>query len=441
MTDLIDIVLPADNAEGTTSVVATWFKKVGDRVAVNEPLLELSTDKVTVEIASPADGVLQEVLRTVDDTVQPGEVVGRIAGGGSAGQRVGGSEQPQGSGAAGQRGSEAGGPRGRGAGGDSGSAGRRVGESATEGGTEPADRSTMLSPAVRRLLQQHGLEADQVQGTGRGGRITAEDVEAAVASGVATASASRGAVSPTAPLPPRPAAPPSGIPSRMVPHTQMRKSIAAHMVHSVATAPHVTTVFDADLTKVLLHRERNRAEAEARGARLTLTAYFVQATVRALQAVPEVNSRWHDDALELFDDCNVGVGTALEDGGLIVPVIHQAQTLDLLDTANRLTDLTERARSGGLTPADVQKGTFTISNHGVSGSIIATPIIINQPQSAILGIGRMEKRVVVAQSYTHEVTEIRPMIYVTLTIDHRVLDGFQANRFLSEWVKVIEGWG
>lgn len=226
----------------------------------------------------------------------------------------------------------------------------------------------------------------------------------------------------------------------MVPHTQMRKSIAAHMVHSVATAPHVTTVFDADLTRVIRHRETNKAEAEARGAKLTFTAYFVQATVRALQAVPEVNSRWHDDALELFDDCNIGIGTALEDGGLIVPVIAQAQQLDLLGTAERLHDLTTRARAGRLTPADVQKGTFTISNHGVSGSIIATPIIINQPQSAILGIGRMEKRVVVTQAYGHEITEIRPMLYVTLTIDHRVLDGFQANRFLTEWVRRVEEW-
>jgi 2-oxoglutarate dehydrogenase E2 component (dihydrolipoamide succinyltransferase) len=220
----------------------------------------------------------------------------------------------------------------------------------------------------------------------------------------------------------------------------MRKGIAAHMVHSVATAPHVTTVFDADLSAVILHRERNRGEAEARGAKLTFTAYFVQAAVKALQAVPEVNSRWHDDALELFDDCNIGIGTALDDGGLIVPVIPQAQALDLLGTAERLHDLTARARAGKLTPADVQKGTFTISNHGVSGSIIATPIIISQPQSAILGVGRMEKRVVVREGYGREVTEIKPMIYVTLTIDHRVLDGFQANKFLAEWVKAIEEW-
>lgn len=409
MSQLTDIVLPVDNAEGTTSVVAAWFKQVGDRVAVNEPLLELSTDKVTVEIASPTDGVLHEILRQVDESVQPGEVVGRVAVGGAV-VAVEVAET-----------------------GTTDRAGRT-------GRTDRADSegsAMQLSPAVRRLLDQHGLEASQVDGTGRGGRVTAEDVERVAASRTTKPISADSAP----PLSLRPTShPPSGIPSRMVPHSQMRKGIAAHMVHSVAIAPHVTTVFDADLSRVLLHRERNRAEAEARGAKLTLTAYFVRATVQALQAVPEVNSRWHDDALELFEDCNVGVATALDDGGLIVPVIREAQTLDLIGIAERLSDLTSRARAGALTPADVQRGTFTISNHGVSGSIIATPIIINQPQSAILGIGRMEKRVVVAQSYTHEITEIRPMLYVTLTIDHRVLDGFLANKFLTEWVKTIQEW-
>jgi len=420
---LTDILIPPDQAEGTTSVVATWFKQVGDPVRKDEPLLELSTDKVTVEIAAPADGVLHEILRKEGEAVRPGEVVGRVSG---VGGGSGAAEQDGRGGHSGQPTAVAGPAR---------AAGRELGRGVEIGSVAAGQ----LSPAVRRLLKEHGLEASQVRGTGRGGRITAEDVERLVASGGAVAA-------PAAPAPPAapavPAPPPaSGIPSRVVPHTQMRKSIAAHMVHSVATAPHVTTVFDADLSRVLLHRERNKAEAEARGVKLTLTAYFVQATVRALQAVPEVNSRWHDDALELFDDCNIGIGTALEDGGLIVPVIPQAQALDLLGTAERLHDLTTRARSGTLTPADVQKGTFTISNHGVSGSIIATPIIINQPQSAILGVGRLEKRVVVTQAYSHEVTEIRPMIYVTLTIDHRVLDGFQANKFLTEWVRAIEEWG
>ena len=175
---------------------------------------------------------------------------------------------------------------------------------------------------------------------------------------------------------------------------------------------------------------------EKRGAKLTYTAYFVKATVEALKAVPEVNSRWHDDALEIFDDLNIGVATALGSGGLIVPVITKAQDLDLYGIAERLQDLTDRARSEKLDPKDVQNGTFTISNHGVSGSLIAAPIIINQPQSAILGIGKLERRVVAMSDGSSEV-EVKPMCYVTLTIDHRVLDGFQANQFLTSWVEAL----
>ena len=210
----------------------------------------------------------------------------------------------------------------------------------------------------------------------------------------------------------------------------MRRSIADHMVKSVATAPHVTSVFEADLSAVIRHREAHQKA-------FTFTAYFVRASVAALQAVPEVNSRWQDQGLELYDDCNIGIGTALPGGGLIVPVLREAQALDLPETARRLEDLTTRARAGTLEPRDVQGGTFTISNHGVSGSLLAAPIVINQPQSAILGIGKLEQRVRVAAGGGFEA---RPMLYVTLTIDHRALDGFQANAFLSRWVEVIEQW-
>lgn len=202
------------------------------------------------------------------------------------------------------------------------------------------------------------------------------------------------------------------------------------MVKSVATAPHVTAVFEADLSAVIRHREAHQKA-------FTFTAYFVRASVAALQAVPEVNSRWRDQGLELYDDCNIGIGTALPGGGLIVPVLREAQDLDLAETARRLEDLTTRARAGTLEPRDVQGGTFTISNHGVSGSLLAAPIVINQPQSAILGIGKLEQRVRVAPGGSFEA---RPMLYVTLTIDHRALDGFQANAFLSRWVEVLEQW-
>jgi 2-oxoglutarate dehydrogenase E2 component (dihydrolipoamide succinyltransferase) len=224
--------------------------------------------------------------------------------------------------------------------------------------------------------------------------------------------------------------------SHRVPHTATRKRIADHMVQSLLhTAPHVTTVFEADLTALLEHRQRNKDDFARRGAPLTFTAYFLQATVAAIRAVPEANSRWTDSALEVFDSMHIGVATALETG-LVVPVLRDVQSLDLFGTAKGLDDLVSRARDGHLTPADVRGGTFTISNHGVSGSLVATPIIINQPQSAILGVGKLEKRAVVMTSEDGEDhIVIRPRCYVTLTIDHRVMDGHQANRFLQTFLE------
>jgi 2-oxoglutarate dehydrogenase E2 component (dihydrolipoamide succinyltransferase) len=208
------------------------------------------------------------------------------------------------------------------------------------------------------------------------------------------------------------------------------------MVKSVATAPHVTSMFEADMSAVMAHREAHKAAFSTDGARLTFTSYFVRAMVEAVRAVPEANARWHDDGLEIWDDVNVGLATALGSEGLIVPVLRQAQTLDLAGTARVVHDLTERARAGTLTPRDVQDGTITLSNHGVSGSLLAAPVIINQPQSAILGVGKLQQRPVVRDG----ALVARPMIYVTLTIDHRVLDGFSANAFLTKWVETIERW-
>jgi 2-oxoglutarate dehydrogenase E2 component (dihydrolipoamide succinyltransferase) len=373
-----------DETEGTSNVVGKWFKAVGDPVRQNEPLLEITTDKVTVEIAAPVSGVLAEILKPEGESVVPGDVVGRIGEGVTSGDATL---------------SEAKGPR----------LTPPASPSAPAAPQGDTSSGAELSPAVRRLLREHGLDAAQLKGTGRGGRITVHDVESLLGS------TNRPTVLPS---------------SRLIPHSAMRRSIAEHMVKSVATAPHVTAVFEADLSAVIRHREAHQKA-------FTYTAYFVRASVAALQAVPEVNSRWQDHGLELYDDCNIGIGTALPGGGLIVPVLRQAQDLDLAETARQLEDLTTRARAGTLEPREVQGGTFTISNHGVSGSLLAAPIIINQPQSAILGIGKLEQRVRVAAAGGFEA---RPMLYVTLTIDHRALDGFQANAFLSRWVEVIEQW-
>jgi len=225
----------------------------------------------------------------------------------------------------------------------------------------------------------------------------------------------------------------------------VRRRIAEHMVQSLLhTAPHVTTVFEADMSAVLAARARRRDEFARRGAPLTLTAYFVQATVAALRVVPEANSRWTEAALEIYEPIHIGIATAVEGAGLLVPVLRDAHRRDLFETARGLDDLVTRARAGKLTPADMRDGTFTISNHGVSGSLLAAPIIINQPQSAILGIGKLERRVVAlgegAAAGDAEEIAVRPRCYVTLTLDHRVMDGHQANRFMQSFVDTLRNW-
>jgi 2-oxoglutarate dehydrogenase E2 component (dihydrolipoamide succinyltransferase) len=217
----------------------------------------------------------------------------------------------------------------------------------------------------------------------------------------------------------------------------MRRRIAQRMAASLAQAPHVTAVFEADFGAVLAHRDANRGSIVG----LTPTAYVLMAAARAMQAVPTVNARWREDALEVFADVDIGVGVALGEAGLIVPVVHKVQALGLEEIAGRLAHLTARARKGALAPADVQGGTFTVSNHGVSGSVLAAPIIINPPQVAILGIGKLEKRVVVREIGGAEAIQVRPMAYVTLTIDHRALDAAQTNAWLTRFCEVIEGWG
>jgi 2-oxoglutarate dehydrogenase E2 component (dihydrolipoamide succinyltransferase) len=270
---------------------------------------------------------------------------------------------------------------------------------------------------VRRLLREHSIAPGDINGTGRNGRVTAQDV---------TRHASRASSAPAS--------------NTLVPHTAVRRRVAEHMVRSLADAPHVTTLFEADLTRVLRHRSMHAKSYESRGARLTLTVYFISACVRALRAHPEVNATFTQDAMEMHGDVNIGVGTALGNKGLIVPVIHRAQTLGLFDIAQRLNQMVEAARAGKLAPQDVRGGTFTISNHGVGGSLLAAPIVINQPQVAILGAGKVQRRVCVIGAGAEESIAVRSMCYLTLTIDHRALDAFQANAFLSLVVSTLEQW-
>ena len=354
--------MPAEQSEGTESFLGAWLIKAGESIREHEPLVEVSTDKVTLEIAAPATGVLIEIVRIEGDKVEPGELLGRID---------------------------------------------------TTFQEQPAPPAEGLAPAVRKLLKEHHLDAATIPATGRGGRLTHQDVADFIAA------QSKPAESRTA--------------SRLQPHTAMRRAIAANMTRSVQTAPHVTAVFEADLSSVLADREARRTAAgEAPG----ITAYLLRAMLQAAAVVPEVNSRWREDALEIFRDVNCSVGIATPDGGLVAPVIHRAQTLSFEDLATRLRDITTRARAGTLTRQDMEGGTFALSNHGVSGSLLAAPIIIPPGQAAIVGAGKLQQRVIVNAAGQFEA---RPMMYVTLTVDHRVLDGQQTNAFLTEFVKALEG--
>jgi 2-oxoglutarate dehydrogenase E2 component (dihydrolipoamide succinyltransferase) len=492
MSNTVEILAPAEQTEGTRSQVLRWLKNVGDSVVEHEPLIEIETDKVTVEVAAPATGTLREILKNEQEEIAPGEVLGRLELEGSltlddvSAQAAVTSAKNLAAGAA-------------------ASARTPVAANSARSDDELiAARSTAnLSPAVRRLISERGLDASKIRGSGEGGRVTVDDVLAHAAS-TASAVTDRAEISIDDVLEPVPRAqgrdgeggartpssaarragesvtgegvestPPSaarlaeskpatstpahqrpsnggpssssqadgGIPSHAVPHTAIRKRTANHMVQSLLqTAPHVTTVFEADLTAAMAHRAKHRADFDTRGAPLTFTAYFLSASVAAIRAVPEANARWTDTALELYDVINIGVATALPEAGLVVPVLHNLENKSLFDIARLLNERVIAARAGKLQPADVRGGTFTISNHGVSGSLLAAPIIINQPQSAILGIGKLEKRPVAIEKDGTDQVIVRPKCYVTLTIDHRVMDGHQANRFLQVFVETLEAW-
>ncbi|NRA89161.1 MAG: 2-oxo acid dehydrogenase subunit E2 [Rhizobiales bacterium] len=409
MSEIIDIINPLNDEDGTKATFRTWLKNVGDNVVENEAIAEIETDKVTLEVHAPCDGILIETLSVIDENVVKGALLAKIS------KKIAG---------------------------DNGVIAEIITVEdiyVTEKIVEPTkngysldNRQRDFSPAVRKLLVEYALDSTAINGTGKNGRITKCDIVNYVQNpNVVSQSVEPQTINTINN---------NDMPSIMEPHSNMRRAIASHMQHSVTTAPHVTAVFEADLTAIINHRKANKQIYSEHGVNLSFTAYFIAATVAALQAVPKVNSKWHDDALEIFSCLNIGIGTALGDEGLIVPVLHNAQDMNLMGIAKRLQKLIQNARDSKLKPADMRNGTFTISNHGTSGSLIATPIIINQPQSAILGIGKMQKRPIVMEVDGADVLAIKPMCYISLTIDHRVLDGHQTNMFLSHFVGVIESW-
>jgi len=399
MSDIIEIRFPEDQQEGTEATVTRWLVAKGDIVAAHDPVVEIETDKVVVEVAAPAAGRIAEIMIKVDEAVTPGDLLCTLNIDTESDRKT----PPQ--------------------------APAETSKSATD--TQAVQ--TRLSPAVRQRIAEHKLDPDGLAGSGKDGRITLQDVEDFLTDHP-TGSALQD-------VPDTEITDSQTEGSDIIPHDRMRKRIADSMVTSLMhSAPHVTAVFEADLSAVLKHRAANKKIFAKADTPLTLTAYFVAAAVTAIKKVPQVNSRWFDEHLEIFHHINMGIGTALGDQGLIVPVLKHSQSMDLQAIAAGLADLTRRARDNKLKPEDVRDGTFTISNHGVSGSLIATPIIINQPQSAILGVGKIEKRIKILEIEGEDVISVRPMCYVTLTIDHRALDAYQTNAFLTEMVSKLENW-
>jgi 2-oxoglutarate dehydrogenase E2 component (dihydrolipoamide succinyltransferase) len=402
---VIDIVVPAEQ-EGTKAVVRSWLKKIGDPVAKDDPLVELETDKVTQEVPAPASGVLSEILLDTDAEAMPGALLGRIAQIHDVPAELTETIFPE---------------RHQGLTEALAAPGGSPGPGPEPGNDEVESR---LSPSVRRACLQHGIDPSRIEGTGRNGRVTREDIDRAVASATVV-SVGEPATAQLRQFNPQD-----------IPHDRMRLAIAENMVRAVTDQPHVTAVFEADFSAVAAHK----AAMAARGVKLSYTAYIVKAAAEAMAVAPAINGRWEEDRIAVSPTIDIGVGTALGEKGLVVPVVKDAGSLGLEQIGAKLDDLTRRAREGKLERSDVSGGSFTISNHGVSGSLLAAPIILHQGQAAILGVGKLEKRVVVREIDGQDAILIRPMTYVTLTIDHRVVDGHQTNAWLTRFVEIIENW-
>jgi 2-oxoglutarate dehydrogenase E2 component (dihydrolipoamide succinyltransferase) len=421
----------------TDATVTKWLKNPGDKVEEFEPLLEVNTDKVDTEIPSPTHGVILAALAKEGEVVKVGALLGWIGQPGEAIPGEGAPEQPAAAPA----------------------------PAVTEGPAPSAPSAPpqappaaphelgFISPVVAKIAAEQNVDLALVPGTGMGGRITKKDIEnylqtrqrppAAFPPGAPAATpASAAGMQPTAeqPGPAQVSLSSPAVPYTVVAQTAMRKAIAEHMVMSKTVAPHVSTIMEVDITRVVAHRAANKEEYDAQGVNLTFTAYFVSASVAALKAYPLVNSSWSGDGVRLYHAINIGMAVSLGEDGLIVPVIKNADNLSLLGIARVVNDLASRARARKLQPDEVKGGTFTITNHGVTGSLFATPII-NQPQCAILGVGMIQKRpVVFTDSDLGDVIAIRSMLYLSLTFDHRIIDGAIADMFLAKVVDTLQKW-
>jgi 2-oxoisovalerate dehydrogenase E2 component (dihydrolipoyl transacylase) len=417
------VLMPQLGESVSEATLTKWLKAVGEPIAEFDALIEVNTDKVDTEIPAPASGVLLATLVDEGATVQVGTLLAWI---GQPGESIPGAAKlvaPPSPAAA--------------------STPPTALSSLTTDYTAPPTPAPardlgFISPIVSRMAAEHNLDLSLLPGTGLNGRITKQDVLAYLEKRSSAAPA-------PVPAPPPPPLSATILPailseSTLIPHTTVRRLIAEHMVLSERTSPHVTTVMEVDLSRIVAHRAANKAAFAQDGVNLTFTAYFIAAIVAGLKAYPLVNSSWTDEGLLVHKHLNIGMATSLGDEGLIVPVIKNADSFSLLGLARTINDLANRARAKKLQPDEVKGGTFTITNHGISGSLFAAPII-NQPQCGILGVGAIQKRAVVLTDQTlGDVIAIRPMAYLSFTFDHRILDGASADYFLAKVVESLQNY-
>jgi pyruvate dehydrogenase E2 component (dihydrolipoamide acetyltransferase) len=431
-----DVIMPQMGESIVEGTITKWLKKPGDRVEKDEPLFEISTDKVDAEIPAPASGVLQDIKVAEGATVQVNTVVGTIsADGDSAAAKPAAPAAPAKKESAPAKSPTAAETK----------APAPVAPAQTaplEASREEEDDHARSSPLVRKIARENNINLAQVPGTGLGGRITKQDITAFLEQGQPSGAAA--VPTPAAPAPPVKSASsapaPATIPGDLVPLSQMRKIIAHRMIESRRTSAHVHCMFEVDITRIVQLRNKNKAAFEKRnGARLTFMPFFTRAAILTLQQYPIVNASLEGESIRYHRHVNVGVAVAL-DWGLIVPVLKNADELNFLGLQRGISDLGERARNKKLKPEEVEGSTFTITNPGQFGAVFGLPII-NQPNLAIMGVGGITKAPkVVTDEDGNDSIAVRSIVNLTLGYDHRVIDGAVADQFMAQVKKTLENW-
>jgi 2-oxoglutarate dehydrogenase E2 component (dihydrolipoamide succinyltransferase) len=426
-----DIIMPQMGESIVEGTITKWLKKPGDKVQRDEPLFEISTDKVDAEIPAPASGVLQEIKVTEGTTVGVNTVVGTIAVDGEAAAAKATPPPAKAVPAPAAPPKE-----------EKKSAPTPPPMLAPAASADEEAEETRSSPLVRKIAREHGVSLSRLTGTGLGGRITKQDIMQFI-EGQGSAQPAPATPSPAQPAAaapaPRPAVP-APYPGDLVPMSNMRKLIAKHMIESRRTSAHVHCMYEVDFTRIVNLRNKLKAGFEQRhGARLTFMPFFVRAAVMALQQWPIINANIEGDNIRYHRQINVGIAVAL-DWGLIVPVLKNAGDLNFLGLQRGITDLGERARNKKLKPEDVEGSTFTITNPGQFGAVFGLPII-NQPNSAIMGVGGITKQpMVITDKDGADSIAIRSIVHLTLGYDHRLIDGAVADQFMAQVKKNLETW-